>query len=51
LIWSAPAPPSKQTGIPSVRPGTDGAFALGLMHVIINENLIDADHAEKYTVG
>jgi len=23
-----------------VRPGTDGAFALGLMHVIINENLM-----------
>jgi anaerobic selenocysteine-containing dehydrogenase len=34
-----------------IRPGTDGALALGLMHVIINENLIDADYVEKYTVG
>lgn len=34
-----------------VRPGTDGALALGLMHVIINENLIDADYVENYTVG
>lgn len=34
-----------------IRPGTDGAFALGLMYVFINENLIDADYIEKYTVG
>lgn len=34
-----------------IRPGTDGAFALGLMYVLINENLIDADYIEKYTVG
>lgn len=34
-----------------IRPGTDGALALGLMHVIIQENLIDADYVEKYTVG
>ncbi|MBD1893007.1 molybdopterin oxidoreductase family protein [Coleofasciculus sp. FACHB-SPT9] len=34
-----------------IRPGTDGAFALGLMHVIINANLIDADYVENYTVG
>ncbi|MBD1927119.1 molybdopterin oxidoreductase family protein [Trichocoleus sp. FACHB-90] len=34
-----------------IRPGTDGAFALGLMHVIISENLIDADYVENYTVG
>jgi len=26
-------------------------LALGMMHVIINENLIDADYVEKYTVG
>ncbi len=34
-----------------VRPGTDGALALGMMNVIINENLIDADYVENYTVG
>lgn len=32
-------------------PGTDGALALALMHVIINENLFDADYVEKYTLG
>lgn len=34
-----------------VRPGTDGALALGMMHVIINEGLSDDDYIEKYTVG
>jgi len=34
-----------------IRPGTDGALALGMMNVIINENLIDADYVENYTVG
>ncbi len=32
-------------------PGTDGAFALAVMNVLINENLIDADYIEKYTIG
>jgi len=34
-----------------INPGTDGALALGMMHVIIDENLHDADYVEKYTVG
>ncbi|RLT41609.1 MAG: molybdopterin oxidoreductase family protein [Chloroflexi bacterium] len=34
-----------------IRPGTDGALALALMHVIIGENLHDADYMDKYTVG
>ena len=34
-----------------LRPGTDGALALGMMHVIIGENLIDAEYVEKYTLG
>ena len=34
-----------------IRPGTDGALALGMMHVIINENLTDDDYIEKYTAG
>ncbi|MFN0084362.1 MAG: molybdopterin-dependent oxidoreductase [Blastocatellia bacterium] len=32
-------------------PGTDGALALAMMHVIIGENLIDRDYVEKHTHG
>src|SRR5262245_15313152 len=32
-------------------PGTDGALALGLMHVLITEDRIDHDYVAKYTVG
>ena len=32
-------------------PGTDGALALGLMHVLIAENLIDRDYIDQYTLG
>src|SRR5258706_7649587 len=32
-------------------PGTDGALALGMMHVLISENLIDRDYVANYTVG
>src|ERR1700732_707073 len=34
-----------------INPGTDAALALGLMHVIINESLHDADYVARYTVG
>lgn len=34
-----------------IRPGTDGALALGWMHVIIKENLHDTDYISKYTLG
>jgi len=34
-----------------IRPGTDGALALAMMHVIINEGLYDADYIEYYTLG
>ncbi len=34
-----------------IRPGTDGALALALMHVIIKENLYDKDFVKKWTVG
>jgi anaerobic selenocysteine-containing dehydrogenase len=34
-----------------IRPGTDGALALAMMNVIINENLYDREFVEKYTTG
>ncbi|HVZ18197.1 MAG TPA: molybdopterin-dependent oxidoreductase, partial [Terriglobales bacterium] len=34
-----------------INPGTDLALALGMMHVIINEELYDADYVAKYTEG
>jgi molybdopterin guanine dinucleotide-containing S/N-oxide reductase-like protein len=34
-----------------INPGTDVALALGMMHVIINENLYDADYVAQYTFG
>ncbi|MDQ5850376.1 MAG: molybdopterin oxidoreductase family protein, partial [Pseudomonadota bacterium] len=32
-------------------PGTDGALALGMMHVLITEQLVDRDYIERYTLG
>ena len=32
-------------------PGTDAALALGMMHVLIAEGLVDRDYIERYTVG
>src|SRR6185503_3414296 len=32
-------------------PGTDGALALGMMHVIFRDGLEDRDYIERYTVG
>jgi anaerobic selenocysteine-containing dehydrogenase len=34
-----------------INPGTDGALALAMMHVIIGEGLHDADYVTKYTLG
>ena len=34
-----------------LRPGTDAALALAMMHVIIGEDLIDADYVARYTLG
>jgi anaerobic selenocysteine-containing dehydrogenase len=34
-----------------IRPGTDAALALGLMHIIFRENWQDTDYLERYCVG
>jgi thiosulfate reductase/polysulfide reductase chain A len=34
-----------------IRPGTDAALALAMLHVIINENLYDREFVGKWTVG
>ena len=35
----------------ALMPGTDAALALGMMHVLIAENLIDRDYIDRYTLG
>ena len=32
-------------------PGTDAALALGMMHVLITEDLVDQDYIDQYTLG
>ena len=32
-------------------PGTDGALALGLMHVLIRDDLVDRDYVTRHTAG
>jgi len=34
-----------------IRPGTDGAFALGLCNILIEEELFDQEFAGKWTIG
>ena len=34
-----------------VRPGTDGALALAMMHVLVTEGLVDHDYLARATVG
>lgn len=34
-----------------IRPSTDGALALGMLHIIINESLYDADFVNSYCLG
>lgn len=35
----------------AIRPGTDSALAMGMIHVIIAEGLTDRDYVDNYTVG
>jgi anaerobic selenocysteine-containing dehydrogenase len=35
----------------AVMPGTDSALALGMMHVLVKENLLDHDYIAKHTLG
>ncbi len=35
----------------AIQPGTDTALALGMMHVIIGENLHDKDYIDRHTLG
>jgi len=34
-----------------IRPGSDCALALGMLHVIVGEGLYDREFVEKYTIG
>ncbi|MCQ9208486.1 MAG: molybdopterin-dependent oxidoreductase, partial [Omnitrophica bacterium] len=40
---------SKSDEVVIIRPATDAAFALGLAHVMIKENLYDQDYIKKFT--
>lgn len=35
----------------ALRPGTDAALALGMMHVLISEDLVDHDYVARHTLG
>jgi anaerobic selenocysteine-containing dehydrogenase len=35
----------------ALMPGTDGAFALGVIHVLVREGWLDRDYIERYTLG
>ncbi|WP_250452320.1 molybdopterin oxidoreductase family protein [Caballeronia sp. ATUFL_M2_KS44] len=35
----------------ALRPGTDAALALGMMHVLIREGLVDQDYIDNHTLG
>jgi anaerobic selenocysteine-containing dehydrogenase len=35
----------------AIRPGTDAALALGIMHVLFRDDLIDGDYVSRYTLG
>jgi anaerobic selenocysteine-containing dehydrogenase len=34
-----------------IRPGTDAALALGIMHIVVRDGLADDDYLSRYTIG
>src|SRR6202042_2404641 len=34
-----------------IRPGTDAALALGMIHIIVKEGLVDCAYVDKHTIG
>jgi len=34
-----------------IRPGTDCALALAMIHIVVKENLVDHDYIDKHTIG
>ncbi|MBN2467071.1 MAG: molybdopterin-dependent oxidoreductase [Deltaproteobacteria bacterium] len=44
-------PLAKKSIYLQIRPGTDAAFALAMINVIINQGLIDKEFIDKYTIG
>ncbi|GAB7025369.1 molybdopterin-containing oxidoreductase family protein [Geotalea toluenoxydans] len=34
-----------------IRPGTDGAMAMAMLHVIVKEDLVDHEFVDKFTIG
>ncbi len=47
LTWTA----SKSEIYLGIRPGTDGALALGMLNVVINEDLYDHEFVDKWVYG
>ena len=35
----------------AIRPGTDGALALGIIHLLFRDGMIDRDYVDKHTIG
>lgn len=52
VVDPQPTELAKKAGIwLQIRPGTDGALALGILNILIQEDLIDHDFIDNYTVG
>src|SRR5438270_479463 len=48
---SPPHPAARSDQWIAVRPGTDAALALGLLHVIFRDGLQDQDYLDRYCLG
>lgn len=45
------APAKNATHWLQLRPGTDGALALAMLHVVVQEDIVDHEFVDAYTVG